>query len=111
MIDIYLQGIVAALPSDLHAIGTALRYALPVILIGLVVWLIARALQRWIDRMEAEHPAQMRTADAQQIERDVQELWKRCPDTIPLEHVQAERQRPRVRAGLSVVPPADRPAA
>lgn len=122
MIDTYLQDIINHWPIGLQSIGNAMRVALPVILIGLVVWLLARAIQRWIDRMEAEHPAQMRTADAQQIERDVNQLWQRWPDTVPppereqmrMTNVETLPARPRttnrVRAGLRIVPPADRPA-
>lgn len=110
MIDSYLQGLINNWPIGLQSIGNAMRVVLPVVLICIVVLLLARAIQRWIDRMEATHPAQMRTADAQQIESDVQQLWKRWHDTVPPAAQELQQQRRKVQTGLRTVPPADRPA-
>jgi hypothetical protein len=43
------------------------------VLVCAAVWLLARLGQRWIDRTERRHPGAMRTGDAQQIERDIEQ--------------------------------------
>lgn len=114
MIDTILQQAMATWPADLHQLARALRMALPVLTIGLVVWLVAKAVQRLIDRPQREQPAPMRTADAAQAKGDVEELlWRGAQgfeNTYPVEPP-PEPERPRRRAGPPVIVPFPQPDA
>ena len=83
---------------------------LPVALIVAGVWAMARLGQRLIDHLEPGNAtAPMRTADARQIERDVERLqqaWQPWHDTVP----PAEQPRPHVRSGAAQVLPFPSPS-
>lgn len=79
MIKTLIDNLVHTWPTEIETVARALQLATPVLVICLAVWLCAKAGQWLIDRYTMPSPPTMRTADARQIERDVEQLWKRRP--------------------------------
>lgn len=121
MIKPYIEHLVIAYPTEISAVQNAVDMLMPWALICAGIWLVWQLLcwvDRLIDRSEAKRIAkarepQYRTADGEQIKRDVEQLWHHAPnasgafwepwrDTVPpAEHV----PRHRVRSGSPPVAP------
>lgn len=106
MIDLYLQQALAMLPTGMHPLAGALLIVVPVLLIAVLLLVVARAMESLIYRYTLPRRGVMRTADARQTERDVEELlWRGAhgfEHTYPMDD-----PRPRIRAGSNPFPQPD----
>jgi len=109
MIKTLIDSLAIAWAPEIDAITRALDLAAPMLLIGLIVWLCAKAGQWLIDRYTVPREEPMRTADAQRARRDVEELlWRGAQgfeNTYPVDEQQQAPRRPRQRAGPPVIVP------
>jgi len=115
MIGRYIDQLTVAYPAQITLMQNTVDLLMPYAMIGAgvwAVWQLLRMFDRWIDRSEARRLAkarepQYRTADGEQIRRDIEQLWRSTPDasgaswepwrdTIPPAQ---PTQRHRVRAG------------
>ena len=122
MIKNYLDTLAAAYPAQIVAVQNAVDLLMPYALIGAGiwgVWLLLLWIDRWIDRSEERRTAQprgpqYRTADARQMEREIEQLWHQAPnagrafwepwhETMPPAEPAAPRHR--LRAGAPTVVP------
>jgi len=93
-IQTLIDSLVATWPSEIDALANAVALAAPMLVILFVLWLCAVGGQWLIDRYTASRPPSMRMADADQIERETQQLWQHWHDTVS-----PDDERPRLRAG------------
>lgn len=119
MIKPYIEHLVIAYPTEISAVQNAVDMLMPWAMICAGIWAVWQLLcmfDRWLERSEARRIAkarepQYRTADGEQIKRDVEQLWHHAPnasgafwepwrDTVP----PAEpAPRHKVRAGAPTV--------
>jgi hypothetical protein len=108
MIKELIERLVATWPNEIEALAWAVQMALPWVLLFGGLWYTARGGQWLIDRYTVpKRPGStMRTASARQMEREVEQLWRRFPDTIQ----PAPTALPRVRDGKRKATPFAEPA-
>lgn len=97
MIKDLIDRLVATWPTTIETLALAVQMAVPWLLFFGGLWFAARGGQALIDRwtVPKRRPHAMRTADQRIMDRDVEQLWRRFPDTIP----PAAATLPRVQAG------------
>jgi hypothetical protein len=121
MIGRYIDHLVIGYPTEIAALQTTVDLVMPYALVAAGLWAVWQLLlwiDRLIDRSEARRAARLRepkyrTADAAQMQRDIDKLWHHAPnasgafwepwrDTMP----PAEpTPRHKVRAGQPTVVP------
>lgn len=107
MIKALIERLVATWPNEIEALTWAVQMGLPWLLFFGGLWYAARGGQWLIDRYTVPKRPPMRTADQRKMEREVEQLWRRFPDTMP---PAAPTPLPRVRAGQPKVTPFSEPA-